>query len=216
MSEPIPTYAQQAYAILHNRFGNQPFESTYLDWFLSKSMVKKTLHELETKHWIQRVRKGSYTCISPQNVFKSMVQFKVPRLLKEAGKKFSYTRASAVEVWTEYSYMQRSWEHSPYFVKILKTDVKFWTRYLRHHKINVFVNEAQPAISEFVVLFPLDRLEYEVYTGMPVDKLNEVTRFCEKNIDSFEYPLAYLKNKFGVKTTEKIDSRVLEEAAKAI
>ncbi len=43
MSEPIPTFAQQAYAILYNRFGDQPLESNYLNWFLSEGMVKKNL-----------------------------------------------------------------------------------------------------------------------------------------------------------------------------
>ena len=216
MSEPIPTFAQQAYAILYNRFGDQPLESNYLDWFLSEGMVKKTLHILEKRHWIQRVRKGSYVCINPDQIFRSMVQFKVPKLLSEARRKYAYTRASAVEVWTDFSYMQRSWEHSPYFVKVLKEDEIFWTQHFRNHKINVFFGEAHPAIGEFVVLFPQEKLEYEVYEDMPVDKLNQVTRFCEKNIETFEYPLAYLKSKFGVKTKEKIDKRVLEEVAQVI
>jgi hypothetical protein len=216
MSEPIPTFAQQAYAILYNRFGDQPFKSNYLDWFLSKGMVKKTLYVLEKKRWVQRVRKGSYVCINPDEVFRNMVQFRVPILLRESGRKYAYTGASAVEVWTDYSYIQRSWEHSPYFINVLKEDVKFWTKHFRNHKINVFIKEAQPAISEFVILFPQERLEYEVHNGMPVAKLNEVTRFCERNIETFEYPLAYLKSKFGVKTREKIDKRVLEEAARVI
>jgi len=216
MTEPIPTYAQQAYAILYNRFADQPFDSDYLGWFLSRSMVKKTLHALEKKGWIRRVRKGSYVCLEPGEVFKDMVQFNVPRLLEEAGKKYAYTGASAVEVWTDYSYMQRSWEHSPYFVKVLRKDLESWTKYFREHKVNVFVEEAEPSIGEFVVLFPEERLDFEVYDGKPVDKLREVAKFCERNIEVFEYPLAYLKSKFGVKTKERIDERVLEEAAKVV
>ena len=216
MSEPVPAFAQQAYAILYNRFGDQPFESKYLDWFLSRGMVKKTLHVLEKKRWVQRVRKGSYVCINPDEVFRGMVQFRVPRLLEEAGRKYVYADASAVEVWTDYSYMQRSWEHSPYFVKVLKEDVKFWIQRFRNHRVNVFVNEAQPTLSEFVVLFPQERLKYEVHNGVPVDGLDEVTRFCERNIETFEFPLAYLMSKFGVRTREKIDGRVLEEAARVI
>jgi hypothetical protein len=179
-------------------------------------MVKKTLHVLEKRRWVQRVRKGSYVCINPDEIFRSMVQFRVPGLLKEAGRKYSYTGASAVEVWTDYSYIQRSWEHSPYFVKVLKKDLKSWIHYFRGHKVNVFVEDAKPAIGEFVVLFPEERLEPEVYGGDPVDKLNEVVSFCERNIDAFEYPLAYLKSKFGVKTKERIDERVLAEAAKVV
>jgi hypothetical protein len=216
MTEPIPTFAQQAYAILYNRFGDQPFESKYLGWFLSKGMVKKTLHILEKRHWVKRVRKGSYVCINPDEIFRSMVQFRVPALLKEAGKKYAYTAASAVEVWTDYSYIQRSWEHSPYFVKVLKKDLKSWIHYFREHKVNAFVKDAKPALGEFAVLFPEERLNPEIYGGSPVDKLNEVVRFCEKNIDAFEYPLAYLKSKFMVKTRERIDERVLAEAAKVV
>ena len=216
MSEPIPTYAQQAYAILHNRFGDQLFDSNYLDWFLSKGMVKKTLHVLEKRQWIQRLKKGSYVCINPDEVFRRMVQFRVPRLLEEAGMEYAYTRASAVEVWTDYSYIQRSWEHSPYFIKVFRNDVQFWTKHFRNHKVNVFVEEAQLAIGEFVVLFPEELLDYQVYEEKPVDRLEEVKRFCERNIETFEYPLAYLKSKFGIETREKIDERVLVEVARVI
>ncbi len=216
MTEPIPAYAQQAYSILYNRFADQLFDSNYLAWFLSKSMVKKTLHILEKKGWIQRVSKGSYVCVKPDEVFKGMVQFRVPRLLEELGKKYVYTGASAVEIWTDYSYIQRNWEHSPYFVKVLRKDLELWMQHFREHKVNVFVEEAKPAIGEFVVLFPKERLKFEVYDGKPVDKLSEVAMFCERNIEAFEYPLAYLKSKFGVKTKERIDERVLEEVAKVV
>ena len=216
MTEPIPTYAQQAYAILHNRFGDQPFDSNFLGWFISESMVKKTLHVLEKRGWIRRVRKGSYICVDPEEVFRKMVQFRVPRLLDNTGRRYAYTRASAVEVWTDYTYIQRSWEHSPYFVKVLREDLGDWVKRLREYKVNVFVGEAKPAIGEFVVLFPEERFEYDVHNGVPVDGLEEVTRFCERNIEAFEYPLAYLKSKFGVETGEKIDERVLEEAARVV
>ena len=49
-----------------------------------------------------------------------------------------------------------------------------------------------------------------------MDKLDDVVRYCEKYVDTFEYPLAYLKEKFGVKPKVGIDERVLTEAANAI
>jgi hypothetical protein len=216
MSEPIPTYAQHAYAILYNRFGDQPFDSNYLGWFLSEGMIKKTLHVLERKGWIRRARKGIYVCVSPVEVFMEMVRFRVPELLEKMGRRYAYTRASAVEVWTDYSYIQRSWEHSPYFVKVLRKDVEHWVKCFREHKVAVFIEDAKPAMGEFVVLFPEEHFDHEVHNGKPVDGLDEVTRFCERNIETFEYPLAYLKSKFGVGTREEIDERVLEEAARVI
>jgi predicted RNA binding protein YcfA (HicA-like mRNA interferase family) len=216
MTEPVPIYAQQAYAVLYNRFADQPFNSNYLAWFLGKSMVKKTLHVLEKKGWIQRVKKGSYVCVRPDETFRAMVQFRVPRLLEEAGKPYVYTGASAVEVWIDFIYVQRSWEHSPYFIKVLRGDVVFWTRYFREHRVNVFVREAKPSIGEFVVLFPEGKLKFDVYKAKPVDKLKEVVRFCERNIELFEYPLAYLKSKFAVETKVRIDERVLDEAVRVV
>ncbi len=216
MSEPIPTYAQHAYAILYNRFGDRSFNSDYLGWFLSEGMIKKTLHVLERRGWIRRESKGVYVCVSPGEVFMEMVRFRVPKILEKTGRKYAYTRASAAEVWTDYSYIQRSWEHSPYFVKVLREDVDHWVRHFRDHKIAAFIEDAKPAMGEFVVLFPEEHFDHDVYNGKPVDGLGDVTRFCERHIEAFEYPLAYLKGKFGVGTRVEIDERVLEEAARVI
>lgn len=216
MTEPVPSYAQQAYAILYNRFASDSFPGDHLGWFISRSMVKKTLHTLEKAGWIRRVEKGRYVCVRADDVFKSMVEFKVPRLLASRGREYAYTETSAVEVWTEYSYIQRSWEHSPYYVKVLRKDLPYWVEYFRKHRVNVFVDKAENSLGEFVILKPHERLSYEVHNGMPVDSLGEVVRYCEKHIDSFEYPLAYLKGKFKVKTRASIDRRVLEEAVKIV
>lgn len=215
MAEPIPIYAQEAYTILYNRFAGDSFASDYLSWFISRSMVKKILHTLEKAGWIRRVEKGKYVCINPNEVFKSMIEFKVPKLLQQAGRKYAYADASTVEVWTDYSYIQRSWEHSPYYVKVLRSELSEWIKYFRRHRVKVFVNEAEPSLGEFVVLKPQERLVYEEHNNLPVEALDAVVRYCERHIDTFEYPLAYLQAKFKVKTKASIDKRVLEEAAKA-
>ena len=216
MTEPIPTYAQQAYAILRNKFASDSFSSDYLSWFISKSMVKKTLHTLEKSGWIRRVGKGKYLCISADEIFKSMVEFKVPTLLEKANRKYTYADASAVEMWTDYSYIQRSWEHSPYYVNILRSEVEQWVQYFRKHKINVFIDEAEPSLGEFIVLKPQEKLAYEEHNNLPVEPLHTVVKYCEKHIDTFEYPLAYLQVKFKIKTKVRIEKRVMQEAEIAI
>jgi len=216
MSEPVPAYAQESYAILRNRFVGDSFPADYLSWFVSKSMTKKTLHVLERAGWVRRVEKGRYVCADADDIFKSMVEFRVPNLLKEAGMKYAYTDASAVEVWTDYSYIQRSWEHSPYFVKVLRSDLEAWVGYFRKHRVRVFVSKPGLALGEFVVLKPEEKLAYETHNEMWVDPLESAVRYSEKHIESFEYPLAYLEAKFKVKPRVEIDRRVLAEAAKAV
>jgi len=216
MSEAVPTYAQEAYAILRSRFGSDSFPADYLSWFVSRGMVKKTLHMLEHAGWIRRVEKGSYVCRNADEIFRSMVEFRVPRLLSEAGMKYAYTEASAVEVWTDYSYIQRSWEHSPYFVKVLRSDLDRWVSYFRIHKVKVFISRPELAMGEFVILKPADELAIVTHNGLPVDPLKLAVSYSEKNVHTFEYPLAYLKAKFKVKPKVEIDRRVLSEAAKAV
>jgi len=165
---------------------------------------------------MKRVKKGRYVCMNADEIFNSMISFRVPELLQGYGMKFAYTGASAVEVWTDYTYIQRSWEHSPYFVKVLKADLRKWVEYFRKHKVRVFVSHPEPSLGEFVILEPKNRLSGKIHNGLPVDKLDDVVRYCEKYVDMFEYPLAYLKAKFGAKPKVEIDERVLAEATKAI
>jgi len=120
------------------------------------------------------------------------------------------------KVWTDYSYIQRSWKHSPYYVKVLRSELGNWVEYFRKHRVNVYIERAEPSLGEFVILKPQERLAYEEYNGLPVESLAEVVRYCELHIDAFEYPLAYLKAKFKVRTKVSIDKRVLEEAVKAV
>lgn len=216
MSRPVPIYAQEAYALLRNRFADDFFSSDYLSWFISKSMTKKVLHTLEHSGWIRRIDKGKYICVNSDVIFGSMISFMVPDFLKKAGMEYSYTEASAVEIWTDYSYIQRSWEHSPYYVNVLRKELDKWVEYFRQLKIKVFVSEVMPALGEFVVLKPSDRLGLETHNDLPVDSLSVIVNYCEKHIESFEYPLAYLKAKFGISPKVKIDKRVLIEAARAV
>jgi|SRR5207249_852164 len=216
MSESVPSYAQEAYAILRSRFAGDSFPADYLSWFVSRSMVKKTLHMLEHAGWIRRVDRGSYVCNNADEIFRSMVEFKVPKLLSEAGMRYAYTAASAVEVWTDYSYIQRSWEHSPYFVRVLSSDLSKWISYFRKHKVKVFNSKPELAMGEFVILKPERELATVTHNGVPVDPLESAVSFSEKHIHTFEYPLAYLQAKFKVKSSVEIDRRVLGEAAKAV
>ncbi len=216
MSEAVATYAQEAYAILRNRFAGDRFPADYLSWFVSRSMVKKTLHALERAGWIRRVEKGSYVCKNADEIFRSMIDFKVPGLLSGAGMRYAYTDASAVEVWTDFSYIQRSWEHSPYFVRVLRSDLGRWIGYFRRHRVRVFNSKPGLSIGEFVVLKPVAGFASKTRNGLPVDPLELAVAYAEKHIHTFEYPLAYLKAKFKVKTNVEVDRRVLAEAAKAL
>ncbi len=216
MTEPVPAYAQYVYAILHARFASDSFGSDYLQWFVSSTMAKKTLHVLEKAGWIKSAGRGRYVCIASAEIFRGMIEFRVQGLLQDAKMDYSYADASAAEIWTDYTYIQRSWEHSPYYVRVLRSETKRWISYLRGHRIKVFMNRAKPSFGEFVILEPRAELRSDTHNGLPVEPLEEIVRYCEEHLDSFEYHLAYLRQKMGVKTNAKMDERVLAQVREAI
>lgn len=177
-------------------------------------MRKKVFHVLTKEGWLRRVSRGKYVCIRPEDVFRKQFEFKVPEILTTAKKPWCYARASAVEVWTDFSYVQRSWEYSPYFIKVLKKDTRYWEGLFSAYDINVFTREAGSAIGEFVVLDPVEKLDPVTYKGSPVDRLEDVVKFCEENLSTFEYPLAYLAKKHGVRVM--VDQRIMDKVAEAI
>src|SRR5439155_7624424 len=133
-----------------------------------------------------------------------------------AGMRYAYAEASAVEVWTDYSYIQRSWEHSPYFVRVLRSDLDRWVSYFRIHKVKVFTSRPELAMGEFVILKPAGEFAIVTHNGLSVDPLKLAVSYSEKHIHTFEYPLAYLKARLKVNPMIEIDRRELSEAAKVV
>ena len=216
MTDPIPPYAQRAYAILRARFDSESFGYDYFNWFVSRTMAKKILRTLEKAGWIKRIDDGKYQCIDSAEIFEKMVELKVPELLRNAQIDYLYVGASAAEIWTDYTYVQRGWEHSAYYIQVRESDVEKWIKYLREHRIKVFIKTAKPSFGEFVILEPSKELKYEIHNGLPVESLSKTVKYCEEHIASFEYHLAYLVQKYKVKTKAGIDERISEHAQEAI
>ena len=207
-------YALKCYGLLYTKYRTEEFDQGSLSWFLSEPMRKKIFHVLTKEGWLRRVGRGKYACVRPEEVFRRQFEFKVPEMMKAAERSWCYTRASAVEIWTEYSYVQRSWEYSPYFIKVMKRDIRYWRRFFKANGITVFVREAGSAIGEFVVLDPVEKLDCVTHEGSPVDRLEDAVKFCEGNSSTFEYPLAYLARKHGLDV--KVDKRIMEKVAEAL
>lgn len=205
----LPKYAFKAYALLYNRFGESKFDQSYLAWFMTEPMRKKVFHLLTKSGWLKRIGRGEYACVHPEKILFKLFEFKVPSLLEKVKLNYCYARMSAVEIWCDYNYLQRSWECSPYFIKVLKKDLKKWVNFFKGNEIEVFIKEPKPTIGEFVVLLPVKKIDRTIVNNKPVEKLKDVVKFCEKNLETFEYPLAYLVRKYKVRTKVKIDPKVL-------
>lgn len=192
----IPPYLLRAYALFFVKYGlKQEFSQKELDWIVSESMKKKIFALLLKSGWIAKKQKNSYICLNPEFIFKKIIELKVTRLIKNSEKDYCFTGLSAIEIWSDYSYIQRSWEKSPYFIKILKKDLSYWKNFFSKNRIPVYINSGK-SIGEFIILKPVDKLSFEEKNELKVEKLKETIKIAKDN-KVYLYPYNYIKEKYG-------------------
>jgi len=192
----IPTYLLRAYALFFTKYGvTKEFSQKELDWIVSESMKKKIFALLLKAGWITKKQKNTYTCLNPELIFKRMVEFKVQELIKKAEKEYCFTGLSSIEIWSDYSYIQRSFEKSPYFIKVLKKDLSYWKEFFSKNRIPTYINSGK-AIGEFVILLPVNKLNFEIKDNLNVETLKETMKIAKEN-NIYLYAYNYMKEKYG-------------------
>src|SRR3989338_10206386 len=108
MTIEIPQYGLKAYALLLSRHGTKgKFRQSELDWIVSASMKKKMFSLLLRSGWIIKNTDKTYSCKNPTDAITGLLEFRVPAIMKSAVKAYAFTQLSAVEIWSDYSYVQR-------------------------------------------------------------------------------------------------------------
>lgn len=196
MISEIPQYCLRAYALFFWKHGSkEAFKQSELDWIVSQSMKKKIFSILLNAGWIKKESRNSYKCIEPNKVMVGLVEFKVPELIREAKKPYSFTNLSAVEIWSDYSYVQRGIEKSPYFIKVLKKDLKYWKEFFNKRNIPNYVNKGS-TIGEYVILIPSERIDSVDKGNLKVEPLNRALAIAKEN-EMYLYAYNYMREKYG-------------------
>ncbi len=192
----IPPYGLRAYALFYAKYGlKQEFSQKELDWVVSESMKKKIFALLLNAGWIIKKQRGTYVCLGPEKIFQKILEYKVQKIIKSAKKDYCFTGLSAVEIWSDFSYIQRSWEKSPYFIKVLKKDLKYWKEFFNSYKIPNYLNSGS-TIGEYIILIPVNNLEFSQKEGLKVEKLQFTISMAKKN-NIYLYAYNYMKEKYG-------------------
>ncbi len=186
----------RAYALLYRKHGaSGRFTQGELDWLVSEPMRKKTFALLKRSGWFEKVSRTEYRCVSPEKAVMGLLEPRVPEVLKKAKLPYELTGASAIEVWSDYSYVQRGYERSPYLLKVLKKDLKKWRSYLNSAGVPNYVRKGS-SVGEFAILFPVAKLGFAEKDGLKVQPLRETLREAEGNF-LFAYAANYIKKKYG-------------------
>ena len=196
MYNEIPNYGLRAYALFFSKHGlREEFTQSDLDWIVGQSMKKKIFSLLLNNGWIKKVSVNSYKCINPELILKGLLEFKVSQIIKESKKPYSFTGLSAIEIWSDYSYVQRGREKSPYYIKILKKDLRYWKSFFNRYRIPNYI-KAGSTIGEFIILEPVEKLNPTEKDEMYVDTLKETEKMAKAN-SFYAYPYNYMKEKYG-------------------
>lgn len=160
MTIEIPQYGLKAYALFFIKHGlNEEFSQSDLDWIVRQSMKKKIFSLLLKSGWIKKAARDKYVCISPDKAITGLLEFKVPEIIKKSKRKYAFTGLSAIEIWSDYSYVQRGIEKSPYFMNILRKDVWYWKTFFHKCEVPVYVNDGG-TIGEYIILKPVNKLRF--------------------------------------------------------
>ncbi|MBI1935343.1 hypothetical protein HYS31_02780 [Candidatus Woesearchaeota archaeon] len=196
MINEIPQYCLRAYALFFSKHGSrESFKQADLEWIVGQSMRKKIFSVLLKAGWIVKESRNSYRCIEPEKVVKGLVEFKVPELIKDAEKPYAFSNLSAVEIWSDYSYVQRGMEKSPYFIKILKKDLEYWKGFFNKRNIPNYVKKGS-TIGEYIILIPVKSVAAVDKGGLKVEPLKETIAMAKEN-EMFSYAYNYMRNKYG-------------------
>lgn len=194
MTIEIPSYGLKAYALFFSRHGSkEEFKQTDLDWIVSTSMKKKIFSLLVRTGWIKKRSHTTYSCIEPSEIIKGLLQFRVPEIMSHAERNYAFTQSSAVEIWSDFSYVQRGKEKSPYYVKVLKKDVPYWKEFFHKQDISVYIKTGT-TIGEFIILVPVQSLKKTLKNNFYVEPLQETMAFARSQ-EMYAYAVKYMQAK---------------------
>ncbi|MBW2966657.1 hypothetical protein KY342_06150 [Candidatus Woesearchaeota archaeon] len=194
--EEIPQYGLRAYALFYSKYSSrESFKQSELDWIVSQSMKKKIFALLLKAGWINKIKRNKYRCIEPKKIMKGLLEFKVPEIIKMAKKPYAFTKLSAVEIWSDYSYVQRGMERSPYFIKVLKKDIRYWKDFFNKHNIPNYVNEGS-TIGEYIILMPVEKIDSIEKNNLKIEPLKETLKTAKEN-EMYRYAYNYMRKKYG-------------------
>ncbi len=196
MTNEIPQYGLKAYALFFTKHGlTEEFGQQDLDWIVGQSMKKKIFSLLLRSGWIKKKSRNTYLCVSPENAIKGLLDFRVPEIIKKAQRSYAFTDLSAIEIWSDYSYVQRGLEKSPYFIKILKKDLIYWKTFFSKQSIPFYVKEGT-TIGEYVILKPVEHFTATEKEGFSVITLAETEKLAKAN-EIYRYAYNYIRRKYG-------------------
>ena len=161
----------------------------------------KILYDLNKKHLIEKTGWGLYKVNSPKEIVEKKYNVSGAYTdIQKSGLEYSFTGPDSVFIWTCGGYQADRFHLSyPIHIKIIKSELKKWVRFLGSKNIHVSGEKIKRTyFGIFYVLYPVEKLEPKNLDGIFVDKLSETANFCKKHIFTYEPALEMLDEMYNL------------------
>jgi len=164
---------------------------------------RKVLHDMSQKGLLERTGWGKYKVNSSEEYLARRVNVsQAYGMLKQVDIKYALTGPDAVFFWTRGGYqVDRFFGFYPIHLKVRKSDLKKWKRFLSSAKQRFHVKGQQirqTLFGLFYVLYPQADFRTEKVDEFHVDPLKDVVEFCQRNIYSYEPALEMMDEMYGL------------------
>ena len=194
-----------SYYELWNILGSwrKEFTSTDFSRTFASPDYNKVLHDMAKKGMFERTGFGRYRVRTPAEYVSSKIDLnKAYSLLNDSGMEYALTDVDAVFIWTKGGYqVDRFFGFFPIHVKVKERDVAAWKRFFSSHRQKYLVEGSRPKetlFSLFYVLHTDEQVSAKDVDGLKVEPLQQVVKFCKRNIISYEPALEMLDEMYGL------------------
>lgn len=165
--------------VLASRFGEGEFTTRDLSLITGTSRAAKLLSDLKFKGIVERVGHGRYRLLKPSERpdIRVLEWERVRRIILKAPWTKAFVDSSAVEVWTNGSYIvSRSAFIKVFHISIIESDHSKWINYLNSSGVSI---KGKKKVGAFVDLIPVKSVKYELKNGEPVIPKDETIKLIK-------------------------------------
>ena len=190
------------YGWLYNIYGNTTFTIDDFKMTFPSPQPVKIIHDLIRLKYMKRVKRGKYQIIKPEDYVKRIVKENLDTedILKESDKKYAFTNSTAVNIWTDGTYLTGFTKgFKPIHIQILKKDTKHWNDFFKKNNAEyVLEGENKTLFGLTYILHPKDSFNFEIKDDNFVVPLREIIKYCQKNIYLYRPALEYIERKYNL------------------
>lgn len=192
----------ELYAWIRHSFGSESFDIDEFRYMFPTSQAPKIMHDLVEKGYLERVKRGVYRAVGPDELIDSVIEGgkKIKEMIKEAERKYAYTDSTAVTIWTSgYYWTGFTKGFRPIHIKVKEDDLDYWEDFFKERGVKFSTQGKNRTLFGHVyILHPKDDFDVEDKEGKKVIPLEEVIDLCADNRMIYQPALEYLDQIYGI------------------